>query len=328
MGPLPSLFFPSHRSLRPAWHPFIGIVTLVLLLTACGTKRAMTPDPVLLDSHQAWVDTRERQLRNPEGWLALVGLVWLEPGTWRLGNSPPAELVFAGSNAAFAGTLKVEGDVVTFTPQVGVEATLDDASLTPGVDVNLKDDRTGPASILRVGTLHITHIHRQSKPALRVRDRNAPTLVDFVEMDRHPFDPSWRVPARFIPAETNSRVEIEDVTGHLEAQPFEGTLEFELPGDPPETLRTLVVQDAGPRDFFVVFGDASNGRETYGGGRFLQVPRPGADGMTVIDFNRAYAPPCSFTPYATCPIPPMGNRLDRAVPVGERLPQSRQPETP
>ena len=323
MGPLPSLFFSTRRRQSTTWIPLVAIAALVLLLTACETRKTMTPDPALLEAHQTWVNTRERQLRNPEGWLALVGLVWLEPGNWRLGNSSPAELVFSGSNATSAGMFEVVGNTVSFTPEVGVEATLNDEPLAPGVEVDLVDDQHGPASVLRVGTLHITHIHRQSKPALRVRDRNAPTLTNFMEMDRHDFDPAWRVPARFTPAGTTSVVTIEDVTGHVEEQPYEGTLQFELPGDTPETTRTLIVQAAGPRDFFVVFGDASNGHETYGGGRFLQVPRPGADGMTIIDFNRAYTPPCSFTPYATCPVPPMGNRLDRAVPAGERFPQSR-----
>ncbi|MCH2162020.1 MAG: DUF1684 domain-containing protein [Phycisphaerales bacterium] len=287
----------------------------------------MTPNTDLIVEHQAWVDTRERQLSDPDGWLALVGLVWLEPGVHRLGNEPPAELLFNGAAAGVAGTFEMSGSRVLFAPAKGVTATLDGQALEPGIAVELQDDQERSASVLRVGSLHITHINRHDQPALRIRDRNAPTLLEFRGMPRYPYDPAWTIPARFEPSKEDAVHEFEDVTGHREAQAIVGTLHFQLPGDLPGITRTLLAQAAGPRDLFVVFGDATNGQATYGGGRFLQVPGPDEHGSTVIDFNRAFTPPCSFTPYATCPIPPMPNRLDVPVAAGEQQHQSTRSET-
>ncbi len=274
-------------------------------------------------SHLHWIDARDRALRDPEGWLSLVALHWLVPGDTTItvsGATDDRRVVLPGALASPAATVSLADDGrVTATPAAGIDATLDDAAIAPGLTVDLRDDRNGPPSVLRFGRLHVTHIHRQHRAALRIRDREAPTLVNFRSVPRFDFDPRWTVPARVEPAPPDATIPVTLITEHVEDHPIAGTLVFEIDG----REHRLVAEKSGEA-LFVVFGDETNRRTddagTYGGGRFLSVPAPDADGRTTIDFNRAVNPPCSFTPFATCPTPPEPNRLPFAVLAGERRP--------
>ncbi|MEC8321625.1 MAG: DUF1684 domain-containing protein [Planctomycetota bacterium] len=275
------------------------------------------------EDHLRWIAARDRSLRDPEGWLALVALHWLPPGETVLaarGTPTDHELVLAGAEAAPAAVFDhgPQGGV-TAAPCRGVEATLDGHAIAPGLTVNLADDRAGDASVLRLGRLHVTHIHRQGRAALRIRDREAPTLQRFEGVPRFGFDPALRVVARFEPAASGTTVPVTLITEHVEDHPVAGTLHLEIDGREVE----LLAEPAG-EDLFVVFGDETNRDPgeggTYGGGRFLKVGRPAPDGSAVVDFNRSVNPPCSFTPYATCPTPPAANRLPFPVRAGERRP--------
>lgn len=273
--------------------------------------------------HATWVASRERSLRDPEGWLALVALHWLAIGRTilaRSGASDDHRLVLPGSPASPAAefVLANPGQLEVEIP-AGVSATLDGKPLATRTPTLLGDDRKSSAPVLRLGRLHITHIHRQDRAALRVRDREAPTLLRHRGVPRFDFDPDRIVSARFVPADRGTTVPITLITEHVEAHPVAGTLHFELDGQP----LSLLAQPSG-ENLFIVFGDQTNqatgSAGTYGGGRFLSVSRPDEHGTTTIDFNRAVNPPCSFTPHATCPTPPAANRLPLPIAVGERRP--------
>ena len=283
----------------------------------------MEPPDDLRTRHATWVATRERALRDPEGWLTLVALHWLPKGRTILARSgPPSDdrLVLPGAPASPAAEFQLEdsGQLQVEIPH-GVQATLDGKPLANNTPTILEDDQKSKASVLRLGRLHLTHIHRQDRAALRVRDREAPTLLQHRGVPRFDFDPNRIVAARFVPANRGTTVPITLITEHVENHPVAGTLHFEIDGRP----FTLLAEPGGD-DLFVVFGDqtnrASGTNGTYGGGRFLSVPRPDAQGLTSIDFNRAVNPPCSFTPHATCPTPPAANRLPLSIAAGERRP--------
>ena len=272
-------------------------------------------------SHLRWIEARDRSLRDPEGWLSLVALHWLRDGETVIAASDDASdrcVVLEGALASPAVRVTLDADgQVTATIAPNLDATLDGEPVAPGTTVTLRDDRHGPASILRVGRLHITHIHRQHRAALRIRDREAPTLVRFPGVERFPYDPGLVIDARFEPAAAGTTIPITLITEHVEEHPIAGTLVFTVGG----REHRLVAEQSG-ENLFVVFGDETNRRSddtaTYGGGRFLTVPMPKTDGTTTLDFNRAVNPPCSFTPFATCPTPPESNRLPFAVLAGER----------
>lgn len=164
-------------------------------------------------------------------------------------------------------------------------------------------------------------VRREGRLALRVRDNASPLRTEFAGIDRFDYDPSLVVAARVEPPQPGAVVAITNVRGFTEDQPLAATLVVTLGG----VEHRLAATKGSGDGFFVVFGDATNAAadpavRTYGGGRFLDVPAPTA-GVAVLDFNRAYNPPCSFTPFATCPTPPASNRLPIEIRAGERAPR-------
>lgn len=224
-----------------------------------------------------WCAERETQLRDPEGWLTLVDLVWLTPGTLTIGSAADCGLHLP-AGAPRLGQLEVSDHQILWRPEQGPALCL-------------QSDAQGPPTLIRLGRYSFHVIEREGSPALRVKDRNAPALATFAGIRRFPYDPAWRIEARW----------------------EEGQAAFDYQGSR-YILRPLNAA-ADPLQF--VFGDRSNGTDTYGGGRFLFVAA--TDDRLVLDFNRAINPPCVFTPYATCPLPAPGNRLPFAIAAGEKI---------
>lgn len=254
---------------------------------------------------EAWRRERYARLRREVGWLTLAGLGWLNPGLNRLGTDPASDVVLPAGPAQ-AGTISVEdGGAVAdgvFTHQG-----------RPAAGLALVDDADGQPTMLELGRLRLCLIER-GRPAIRTWDTEAPARGAFAGIDHWPVDPAWRVEARLEPT-PDRHVVVPDVIGIDEETPSPGRLTFEIGGEEHQ-LDALVGGDAG--ELWLVFGDATNGTETYGGGRFLYTDAPDAAGGVIVDFNRAYNPPCVFTPFATCPLPWPANRLPIRIEAGER----------
>ena len=170
--------------------------------------------------------------------------------------------------------------------------------------------------MLELGDLRMHVICRGGdRLALRVRDHTAPALAAFSGIEHFPIDLGWRVTGRLEPDASDEPMEIVDVTGIVTRETSPGRVAFELDGQT-WRLRSL---DGGDGKLWLIFGDATNGSETYGGGRFLYTEPVADDGTVVVDFNLAYNPPCVFSPYATCPLPPAENRLPLRIEAGELL---------
>lgn len=300
-------------------------VAAVLTLAACGGSMRSSPPPIpsaeMIESihadeaeWNAWHEARIRSLTAPEGWLSLAGLVWLSDGEWTIGRKPGGpddlriELAHAPADAC--GTFGVAGEVVRFRPAPGVDATADGTPIAG--EVTLVPDSEGTPTVVRFGPIAVTLVRRNGQLALRIRDRESEIRTRFAGIERFPYDPSRRVEATFTPAAAGATFGVRNVTGFVDETPLAGELRFRLDG---RDLALLATGD-GSGGLFVVFGDLTNGRSTYGGGRFLSVAAP-ADGKTTVDFNRATIPPCSFTPFATCPTPVAANRLPLAIEAGE-----------
>jgi uncharacterized protein (DUF1684 family) len=262
---------------------------------------------------EAWRARRLNGLTSPRGWLSVVSLDWLRPGPNPIGSDPSSRIVLPERAPAHVGSIDLEEDgrlLGRFDPEAGV--THDGR---PVESLELADDAEGRATVLELGRISFSVIHRVGEWAVRVRDRDAPARRTFPGIEHWPVDPRWRIEARFDANDPVPTVVVPTIIAQGDEYRLPGTLRFEIDGEP----FALVAFEEGPAaDYLVVFADETTGRETYGGGRFVYVRPPDERGMTVLDFNRSYNPPCVFTPYATCPLPPDGNRLAIRVEAGER----------
>ena len=317
------------RGMRGRWKSIVPLGAAGWWAVSCSTPLARTgspspdeatsPDAPMTRSapsaeavaRDAWHAERLSRLQAPDGWLTLVGLDFLEEGEFTVGRDASAAFSYPGCADDLIGRFVVDGEVVRFLPEPRAEVSIERG--TAGEPL-VADDQ-GPPSVVRSGTVSFTLVRRNGRLALRVRDSASPIRTGFVGVELYPYDPTWIVDATVEPTRDRT-IAITNVTGFLEEQPLAATLRFDLDGATRELFATL----AGEGRLFVVFGDETNGRETYGGGRFLEVPAP-VDGRTAIDFNRAYNPPCAFTAFATCPMPPAGNRLPVRIEAGERQPK-------
>ena len=265
-------------------------------------------------SHKAeiieWRRQRHGRLTNPDGWLTLVGLEWLHEGDNRVGSADGNDIRIPGGPAHW-GTVTLANHELIFEPAVQSGLTIDGA---PARRVRLVPDDEGEPTVVRHGDLSFYVIMRGSY-ALRVKNRQAPTLRAFEGVENYPIDSGWHFDAHFIPAEPGQTIEIANVLGQTESMAVGGTVEFEREG---QTYRLLGVLEKGVDALWFLFADRTNGRETYGAGRFLYSNGMPEDGRVVVDFNKAYNPPCAFNDYSTCPLPPHQNRLDLAVTAGEK----------
>jgi uncharacterized protein len=255
---------------------------------------------------EAWRDGRYAALRRDLGWLTLAGLGWLKPGTNRVGSAPDADVVLPGGPPE-AGTINV-ADAVTANGNFVHEGG-------PVHGLPLVPDHAGEATLLEVGALRLCVIERGGRLAVRAWDLDAPARRAFDGIDHWPVDTAWRVVGRFEPT-PGRMLAVPDVLGTSDAQPSPGDVVLDGIGGG-HRLQALAGGDSG--ELWLVFGDATNGAETYRGGRFLYTGAPDNDGVVVVDFNRAYNPPCVFSPYATCPLPWPANRLPFRVEAGERM---------
>ena len=258
---------------------------------------------------EAWRQQRYAALRREIGWLTLAGLDWLRPGANRIGTAPEAEIVLP-SGPSLAGTLTLaEGNV-------RADGTPDGLSIAgePVSGIPLASDAEGKPTMLELGALRLCVIERGGRMAVRTWDTEAAARREFEGIDHWAVDPAWRLEARFEPTPGRT-IRVPDVLGIDEDDESPGDVVFELDGVT-HRLQALPGGDTG--ELWLVFGDATNGHETYGGGRFLYTGAPDADGRVTVDFNRAYNPPCVFSRFATCPLPWPANRLPIRVEAGER----------
>ena len=264
------------------------------------------------DAHRAavesWRAQRYAALRRETGWLTLAGLGWLKKGENTIGSDPSCDVVLPAGPPR-AGTIAVRGGSVTAAGEFAIAGADGVADGTP-----LLTDREGEPTLLLLGGLRLCVIERGGRLGVRTWNTDAPLRRDFAGIDHWPVDLEWRRPARFEPT-PGRELPVPDVLGIDETQESPGDVVLEWDGAE-HRLQALEGGDSG--ELWLVFGDATNGTETYGGGRFVYTSRPERTGRLTVDFNRAYNPPCVFSPFATCPLPWPANRLPFRVEAGER----------
>ncbi|NJL27255.1 MAG: DUF1684 domain-containing protein [Thermoanaerobaculia bacterium] len=261
----------------------------------------------------AWRQDRLERLTSEDGWLTLAGLFWLEEGANTCGSDPSSNLVFPGRSVPpKIGVFYRRGEEVELEPAPGVAVTA--AGEPIAGRLRLDSDATGVPTRLQLGSLDFHLIRRGDRFGVRLKDSQSPLRLHFPGLDYFPADVSWRVAARFEPHVPPKRVSVPNVLGTVNEEESPGAVVFERGG----VSYRLDALPGSEGELFLVFGDATSGKESYGGGRFLYADPPDADGKVLLDFNRAYNPPCAFTAFATCPLPPPENKLKLAIEAGEK----------
>ena len=282
-----------------------GSLAMVALLGIAAT--AATIDNAYRTQIEQWRQQREAALKADGGWLTVTGLFWLKEGANALGSGPASDIVLPESAPANVGTIKVDHGTAVFTAAV------------PSVTLNGKAVQeapfrySGPADVLSIGPLDLLLLKRGDRLALRLKDKNSNLLKHFTHLSWYPIEEGWKITGKFIPLAEPQKLVLDSVIGEPETMQTPGYVEFQRGA---QTYKLQAVGE-GNRLFFVI-RDLTSGKTTYAASRFLYADAPKKDGTVLLDFNRAENPPCAFTPYATCPLPPPQNRLPLAIEACEQ----------
>jgi uncharacterized protein (DUF1684 family) len=266
------------------WRFIFGLLSGAALLAAAATWQ---------DEIEKWKQARETSLRK--NWLQVAGLFWLHEGSNTFGRDPANDIV-RPDGPARAGSVDLRGGKVSVT-----------------MDGSTRSLAYNSAGAVNVGRLSLFVIKRGEKIGIRLKDPQSKYVREFHGLDYFPLNEHFRVSARWV-AEPR-QIPILNVLGQTEPSDCPGYAIFHIGGR--EFRLYPIIEAPGDKQLFYIFRDQTAGKETYGAGRFLYSAMP-KDGTVMLDFNRAYNPPCAFTDYATCPLPPKENRLDVRIEAGEK----------
>jgi hypothetical protein len=275
------------------------------------------------DEILAWRRDRLVRLTASGSWLSLIGRFDLPLGESTVGSDPSCAIQLPARETPLQlGRFVREQRRVQFVPgllaEVGIRRAATRSSEPMSGAIDVKTDAEGDPDAIVFGTLSLEVMQRGDSFAVRVRDSENAALRNFAGIDHYPIDPSWRIRARLVPYTPEKRIDLLYDSGEPQSYRSPGAAVFESDG---VEYRIDPVFD-GPRPrLYVLFADRSNRDETYGAGRFLYAPLP-EDGHVILDFNQAFNPPCAFTPFAVCPLPPAQNRLALRIEAGEKRPRA------
>ncbi len=298
--------------MKRTWNLALVLAIAVLLFAAAApadkSPPASTPDAAYLQSFDKWkaelVDSRK------QNWLSLAGLFWLKAGDNTFGSDAGNAIVFP-KGPTRAGVFELQGTDVTVKLSPDAHATIDGKPVT---EVKLQPDTSDHPTTVELGSLRFKAIVRGQRIGIRLKDVDSEDAKNYRGPIFFPLDLSYRATATFVPSEGKRTVDVPNVLGDTTPTPVAGVVVFKING---QEVRLTDLGGDPSKGLSFVFNDLTSKTDTYPGGRFLDTD-PVVNGTVVIDFNRAYSPPCSVTPYATCPLAPKENRLAVAIPAGEK----------
>lgn len=257
-----------------------------------------------------WKQDRIEEVRSEDGWLNLAGLHWLENNKNQLVIASKVLSLAGNPTDESLGYFEWNADSVWFLPSISVQQTY---QLPPKI-LQFPEEHYGDRA-MKVDKWKWSIIERDGLFGVRVRDLHHPALDQFESIPNYDYQDAWAIEAKLIP-KFNEFIMITNVLGQQYEWRVMGHILFEYQG---KQYELLALEESGK--LWVIFSDETNLNETYPTGRYLYVDFPDKTGKLNLDFNYAYNPPCAFTSFATCPIPPKENRLDFAVSAGEKRPK-------
>ncbi len=301
------------KMLNPLW----GVILLMVTAGGCGKKEAPFDVAAYRQETEQWQKTRQERLQRPNGWLTLCGLSWLVEGENRVG-SDTGDMVRlpAGRAPAYLGSIFQKNGTFTFLAARGADIRWKDSAITR-IQLHHDQEPGYDPTILSTGSLSFYVIKRGEQYGVRIKDTNNPARVNFKGLEFFPIDPSLRLEAAFEPYTPPKVLQIASVIGTTESDSCPGALVFDINGT--QYRLDAVIETPGDTQLFIMFKDATAGKETYANGRQLYTSLPDADHRVILDFNKAFNWPCVFTDFATCPIPPPQNTLPIRIEAGEKM---------
>ncbi|MDT3695449.1 MAG: DUF1684 domain-containing protein [Ignavibacterium sp.] len=289
---------------------FVLLITLNIIFSCTQKPEA---DPNYVKEINEWDAKRTSRLKADDGWLNLIGRFWLKPGENTFGTSKDNDIVIESSKLPeHIGSFLFNDTVVTFKANDGIKVLHNN---NPVKEVIMIDDQRKDMTILQIGSIKFNLIIRDTLYGIRARDLNSELVKNFNGVERFPIDQSWNIQAKFEAYIPPREIMVPNVLGQIDKEKSPGAVVFDRDG---KTYRIDAVDEGGDK-LFLIIADQTSGDETYGGGRFLYVNKPDSTGTINLDFNKAYNPPCVFTKYATCPLPPLQNYLKLRIEAGEKV---------
>ncbi len=260
---------------------------------------------------EKWRSDTEANLKKETGWLTVAGLFWLKDGTNTVGAGENFDVRLTDNfKQGKFGEIDFRNGTAALRVEKGVDAQSDGKNVST---IDLVSDEKGKPTEIRTGTQTFYLIRREDRFGIRLKDSNSEVRRNFKGQHWVPIDEAWKVTARFEAFPEPKEITVPNVLGGNFKMKSPGMLKFTLK----EKEYSLQPVDEGDGTVFIIFKDRSSESETYKSGRFLYADKP-VNGEAVLDFNKAENPPCAFTPFATCPLPPPGNNLDAEIKAGEK----------
>jgi uncharacterized protein (DUF1684 family) len=297
--------------------PKITVLTIlnltILGIVPTAQSRAFSGNDrkTFIQEELTWRKNRDKEMRTPTSWLNIVGLFWLKEGENKFGTSEENPIKFPeGSAPPFAGSFLLDKGKVTVVAEKGTELKIDGKKTQRS---ELKGDDTEKPDVVELNDLHMWVIKRFDRLAIRLRDLNHMPFKTYTGLDFYPPKEKFKLHAQFHPFPEPKKVEVGTVIGENTIMNSPGYVTFKIDGK----VFRLDAFSGKPKTLFFIFGDETNGKETYEASRFMDAEIL-ENGEVVLNFNRAYNPPCAYTPYATCPLPPPQNQLEISILAGEK----------
>ncbi len=291
--------------------PILAFSALLMLSSACDSSAPIIEDETsYIKSIEQWQHDRLDGLKAKDGWLNLAGIYWLKEGEQSFGSDPSNDIVFPDKAAAFIGTITLVDEVAHIKVNEEAELHYKNEQVT---ELELSYDSSGAPSYITHGDLAWYIMKRHTSLAIRLRDYKNPAIEALDHIPSYPIDPDYVVEATLHAFEEPRTITVntpfQDYTQDYQCP---GELEFKLKG---EKLKLLPFTSG--EGYFIIISDETSAMETYGGGRFMYT-FPDSTGRIILDFNKAYNPPCAVTPFAACPMPPRENHQPIKIEAGEK----------
>ena len=284
-----------------------SILLIILITTSCNYNSEYK------QSIDSWHQERIEKLKEPFGWLSLVGLHWLEDGSQSFGSDKTNDIVINSSNAP-----SEIGTIYNYTTTLGANFKSNANVMLNGSlarQTTINSDENGNPDIFSSNSIQFYLINRNGKLALRVKDSLSSNRTNFKGIDRFKVDEDYKITAKFVPYPEARIIDFKLMTGGSEESKVPGEIVFNFNN---KEYKILPIEYEDSEEWFIVFSDKTSGSETYEACRFLYIAKADSNNNCIIDFNKSYNPPCAFTEYATCPLPPKQNIIDAKIEAGEK----------